>query len=125
MDFETYNGIRSIADEIATRITIKFGIIVFILILIIVILFAVLYYNKQKSYNNGQNYYIFGRPIMYNTSPNPYINRLDNNQNPFRQVNIPNNYQNTLMLENSPNNYIYSAGFNNDNLKNTVCQQYC
>ena len=61
MDFDTYNGIRVIADEVATRLTIKFVFLIGVLILIIIILFFILYNSRKNSIlpqnQNSQNYF--------------------------------------------------------------------
>jgi hypothetical protein len=111
MDFETYNGIRSIADEMATRITIKMSIIFVVIITIIIILFTILYYNKPKSYENKPIMDEYGRPYLYNIGPDSYINR------PYSYDNRPIPYNNSPL---NNQNHISNQNYNDNNMYNHV-----
>ena|ERR1700722_17694227 len=114
MDFDTYNGIRVIADEVATRLTIKFGFLIGILILIIIILFFILYNSRNKS--------DLPKNISY---PDPsFYSQYRPNSYEIRPIPVNNNYSQAYSRSNYNQNSYNPPYFNENNSQNQNNQNY-
>lgn len=111
MDFDTYNGIRVIADEVATRLTIKFSFLIGALIIIIVILFFILYYSRTN--NNSHQSFVY---------PDTYISRPFSYD--FRQIPTYNSYKKPSSNYNYSQNQYSQPYYDVNNSQNQNSQLY-